>query len=209
MGPRQATLTGLAKSFTLSGRACRSEFWWFWAFHFIFPASLMVFLSPGVINPKLVELTSPVADAVLYFAIAIYALTIPGTVTAIIRRFHDIGKRGVIAAILYVAVLAFAFGVVLWEHLHDSSSGMSLPVTEQFIDDSGVNEVPELWIIMGPFALVAGIIEIIFQVMLFIAVVVAALTTMKLTLFTIGFGLARPSQAGPNQYGPNPLEVTQ
>ncbi len=70
----QAISSCLSKYATFTGRASRSEFWWFFLFQCI------VLLVAGMISDIL-------------YAVAALGLLLP-SIAAGIRRFHDIGKTG-------------------------------------------------------------------------------------------------------------------
>ena len=72
--PLKSVLTQLRKSFVYSGRASRSDFWWWNLFVFVSVISLAV--------------SAPVASAVLYL------LYLPATLALQVRRIHDVGHSG-------------------------------------------------------------------------------------------------------------------
>ena len=77
MGFADAAKTCMQKSFTLQGRASRSEYWWFYLVFFIAYLGLM-FVS--------LALEMPLNIVVL--------LMVPAIFCAGIRRMHDLGKSG-------------------------------------------------------------------------------------------------------------------
>lgn len=96
-----AVKTALNKFATFSGRASRSEYWWFYLFTY------------------LVSLTGSILTGILplfgiFFGIGILALIIP-TLSVTVRRLHDTGKSGwwivatsVVPALLLVPVVLSA-----------------------------------------------------------------------------------------------------
>ena len=72
-----AAKTCIQKSFTIQGRASRSEYWWFYVTIMIAEIGLMVVDS---------ALGTPLTLLVL--------ATIPASIAVAIRRMHDIGKSG-------------------------------------------------------------------------------------------------------------------
>ena len=72
--PLKSVLTQLRKSFVYSGRASRSDFWWW---------NLFVFVS--VISPAV---SAPVAS------VALFLLYLPATLSLQVRRIHDAGHSG-------------------------------------------------------------------------------------------------------------------
>jgi uncharacterized membrane protein YhaH (DUF805 family) len=110
MGPAQAIRTGLAKSFQISGRASRSEFWWFavfCAFAGFFAAALdywlftpKVFLATG----ELVGIASTQTIGKLWAVVATVAL-----LTAALRRTNDTQSGKVIVLLAGLVALGVTF----------------------------------------------------------------------------------------------------
>lgn len=150
MGFSDAISTCLKKYFTMSGRAPRSEYWWFILATII--VGLVAVILDAAISGFSTE-TGPIET------IANLLLLCP-TLTAAVRRLHDAGRSGwyVLAPLLGIA-LGLATGAAI-----GPSMGQGGPILSGII------------IILG------------FAIQL--------------------WWLCQPSQPGPNQYGPNPLEVT-
>ena len=72
--PLKSVFTQLRKSFVYSGRASRSDFWWWYLFVLVSQISLAV--------------SVPTASAVLSF------LYLPATLSLQVRRIHDVGHSG-------------------------------------------------------------------------------------------------------------------
>ena len=96
MGPLNAISTVFAKTFTFSGRASRSEYWWFFAFYFIGSIvclaidAAMVLPVVQALGPQAIEVISPLSFASIWFAIA---MSIP-YLSLSVRRLHDAGFSG-------------------------------------------------------------------------------------------------------------------
>ncbi len=100
MGPVRAIKAGFKKSFVFSGRASRSEYWWFATFNFLLALGLGFFSGPAAIVRMAWALTilHPFSENIWFLAvfalIILYlAFAIP-TVALGYRRFQDIGIRG-------------------------------------------------------------------------------------------------------------------
>ena len=108
MGPVQSIKTCLRKSFILSGRASRSEFWWFTAASTLACCSLMIAVSPGVMKapfvllPMSVVALSPLAGLTFLFA-------------AGIRRMHDADLSGVFFILPTIGSALLLAGMLLSE----------------------------------------------------------------------------------------------
>jgi uncharacterized membrane protein YhaH (DUF805 family) len=84
MGPVQAITTCLAKSFQFSGRASRSEFWWFAPIGLGLPIAAVVLLPPDVNSIE-----------IFFTKVAILGLLLVPFNAAVARRFHDTGAHQV------------------------------------------------------------------------------------------------------------------
>lgn len=85
MGFQEATTTCLRKYFTFSGRAVRSEYWYFALFCFL--GSLLL----GGVDMMVFD--SEIGDLELFSSLFSLATIIPG-ISACSRRLHDIGRSG-------------------------------------------------------------------------------------------------------------------
>jgi len=163
----EAIKSVFSKYATFSGRARRSEFWYFFLFNFLvsFVLSLIPFLS---------------AVSGLWTL----AVLIP-TIAVAVRRFHDIGKSGwtylyfLIPSILFIG---YIFYFVIKFVLPYVNAGYN--VDAEFITDLLTTNSKSLAII-GILMLISLIASIIFIVM-----------------------MAKDSEPGENQWGPNPKEQT-
>jgi uncharacterized membrane protein YhaH (DUF805 family) len=104
MGPAQAITTCLAKSFQFSGRASRSEFWWFTLLSIAVTLALLFAIDVNLLGLDLASdwLYAPVSDT---FGL----LMLPATVSVTARRLQDRGLPGWPAALCLAAVYAITF----------------------------------------------------------------------------------------------------
>lgn len=83
----EAVKTCLVEKYcTFSGRATRSEFWWFQLFTF-----LAEFISVGICALIAESLDS---EGIIIIPILIYVLLLIPNFSVIVRRLHDVGKSG-------------------------------------------------------------------------------------------------------------------
>ncbi|MBB2750356.1 UNVERIFIED_ORG: uncharacterized membrane protein YhaH (DUF805 family) [Rhizobium aethiopicum] len=113
MGFTEAIRTVLKQKYaTFSGRASRSEYWWFMLFYFLalfvlgFLAGVLAFATSGG------GAASPVSYAVVICGLAILAVFLP-LISLTVRRFHDRNISGwwylaifVLSFIPYVGIVA-------------------------------------------------------------------------------------------------------
>ena len=78
----EAIKSGFSKYVTFSGRACRSEFWYWTLF------VILVTIAAGIIDRELVD-----SDTGLVQPLISLALFLPGIAVAI-RRLHDLDRSG-------------------------------------------------------------------------------------------------------------------
>jgi uncharacterized membrane protein YhaH (DUF805 family) len=167
-----AVRTCLRKYVTFSGRASRSEYWWFALFVFLGSLAMagvdallfgttQVETAPGQFT---VEANGPLGGL---FALGTF---LPG-IAAAWRRMHDSGRSGL--HVLYPLIVMV---------------GIATTITVL----GGLGAIQG-----GEFGLLAAFI-----------LIPAMLVLMASPLIVIWW-LTRPSEPGPNKYGPNPHEVTQ
>ena len=113
MGFRDAVSTCLRKFVTISGRAPRAEYWYFYLF-----TILVSFVASGV--DSLIFSTSWLDGGPLD-GITSIVLLIP-SIAVLVRRFHDVGKSG--WQVLAVIVALFA-GVIIMALTAESSTGVA------------------------------------------------------------------------------------
>ncbi len=185
MGPAQATTTCMKKYATTSGRAMRSEFWWFWLLHIVAPVGCII-LAIGIATSHALVLFF------LYSSLVIYLATITPTYCAVVRRFHDTGRTGKHSILFIITVLIFAFVVFVTCGFFANSLSVN----------AFSNPSATLYIFPTLLLIDAYIFWIIF------AFVLMPLLLIALILFVIlALKLSDKSQPAPNQYGPNPSEV--
>ena len=80
-----AMKSGFKNSFSLSGRASRSEYWFWVLGGIIFQMTMLI----GSIILAIVEV--PVLPALMALA---PILLVPGSITLVVRRLHDVGMSG-------------------------------------------------------------------------------------------------------------------
>ena len=80
----------LSRYVSFSGRACRSEFWWF---------SLLVVLSIAFTMA-----VAPFSEGLATAGVVTVAFLILPTVTVTVRRLHDIGRSGIMAALFLLPI---------------------------------------------------------------------------------------------------------
>lgn len=166
----------LRKYFTFSGRASRSEYWYFVLFAFL-GAFLLGLLDRAVFGTTLIEEGPGQArlEANGPLAGLFSLLTLIPMISAGWRRMHDTGRSGL--HLLYpLIVMAGIFGFMTF------MVGMGPMMAGNYAD------------------IVAGASGVV----MFVAAVVLMMSPLLVLWW-----LARPSQPGPNAYGPNPHEVIQ
>jgi uncharacterized membrane protein YhaH (DUF805 family) len=105
MGPAQAIRTGLAKSFQFSGRASRSEFWWF-ACAWVSVAMALLFVVVVTRRP----LTSELAGIYLWRTLQSMFLASPLLLASVAaRRHHDIGLPAFLPLVMTAPVLGLVY----------------------------------------------------------------------------------------------------
>ena len=91
-----AVKTCAQKSFTIEGRASRSEYWWF-----------TLFLIIAQIGLTTIDLSLGTPLSLLILAM------IPASITVMIRRLHDLGKSGWMWFIVIIPLIG-ALGLLYW-----------------------------------------------------------------------------------------------
>lgn len=98
-----ATRTCLRRYFGFSGRASRSEFWYFVLF------GILISIVAGIIDVLVLDHRGD--DDGLIASLVTLFLFFPNLAAAF-RRLHDTGRSGAWALMLYIAPILFAFGAV-------------------------------------------------------------------------------------------------
>lgn len=186
MNPMQSITTCMKKFGTTSGRATRSEFWWFWLMHIMVPLGFIIVANtiPASYNLGLV---------LFYSGVAIYLITIPPTYCAVVRRFHDTGRTGKNSALFIISVVIVAIvGFIVTQLLANSLT------LKAFSEPSAMlYALPGLLVFDG-FVFWVVFVFILMPLML-IALVLLVIMVLKLSDI---------SQPGLNKYGPKPHEVS-
>ncbi len=129
----KAVRQAFRRSFDISGRSRRSEYWWFQLFIalLIFASAFFEGLIEGVTAGLSADVTEPggltgqvVSD---WIAGLIYYILLPTLMTLTMRRLHDIGRSGTIGVISLIAyeLVERAVGSpidILWQGVSDLQS---------------------------------------------------------------------------------------
>ena len=100
-----AMKSGFKNSFTLSGRASRSEYWYWDLGDFIFQIVMIV----GSLVLAIIEI--PVLPALMILA---PILLVPGSITLVVRRLHDVGMSGWMWFVALVPVVGVLYLIYLF-----------------------------------------------------------------------------------------------
>lgn len=114
MGPLSAISNAVVRTGTFSGRASRSEFWWF------FLAYSLVFITCGFFDGLMVAnlIAQEGEQAIFTFGIFDFAstyawfLTLPTLISVTVRRLHDAGFSGFWLILYFIPLGAFALMVM-------------------------------------------------------------------------------------------------
>ncbi len=98
MGFGAAVSSGLSKYASFSGRARRSEFWWFYLFTF-------VVIIAGVV------LDAVLGTSGIFYGVTVLALILPNIAIAV-RRLHDIDKSGWSYLLYFIPLAGFIIMIV-------------------------------------------------------------------------------------------------
>jgi uncharacterized membrane protein YhaH (DUF805 family) len=103
MGPVEAIKAGLRKAFVFSGRASRSEFWFFYLFYSLIVSLAGFTIASLTFDPSGIR---PDSTGFWIFAVVWCALAIP-TFSALVRRWHDTNHSGwwFIGICIYISVI--------------------------------------------------------------------------------------------------------
>ncbi len=174
-----AIRTCFSKFFTFSGRASRPEYWFFFLFIVIWS------ILAGIIDARFfTEVLVSESDEVKAAA-------------ATSRQ----PVQSIVSLIVFFPHLAVA-----WRRMHDSGR-------------SGLYALLPILLILGAFAVLifgigiasqfhGGTLDILFT-RATLLIVIPTLIVLFVSPLLVLWWLARPSQPGANQYGPNPYEVAQ
>ncbi len=193
----EAITVGLRKSFTITGRATRPEFWWLWAFHFFIPVALIFALVP-----TLTESQPHTAQIMLVAGMCLYFASLPAVFCALVRRQHDIGESGKIPAAIYLITIFLAVAATLIVASSAQIDSIALLTDEQVEDN------PMVVLILAPVIFIQFFSEVLLLMLLILTILAIVGPLILVFLLFLGIGLAQPSENAPNKYGPNPHEVT-
>lgn len=166
----QAIKAGFRNYFTFSGRAARSEYWWFILFVVI--VSIVLSLLDGAVfgtDPQTGDPRS-ILESVWGLAVFIPVLSVGW------RRLQDTGRAG------YWILLPGALGVIFILSAFAGIGGLGL-IYSAGVDPAAVQAPAAMSAAWGVMAF--GLVYLVVAVMML-------------------WWLTRPSQPGPNQYGPMP-----
>jgi uncharacterized membrane protein YhaH (DUF805 family) len=108
MGFGESITTCFRKTFTYSGRASRSEFWWFYLF-----TSVIGKLSTGILELFYGADFDALVPNLIDFGIAL-VLVFP-QISVCCRRFHDIGRSGWYQLVLFLALVLVGVAALIFE----------------------------------------------------------------------------------------------
>ncbi|EEE37244.1 hypothetical protein RKLH11_1080 [Rhodobacteraceae bacterium KLH11] len=174
-----AIRTCFAKFFTFSGRASRPEYWFFFLFIVIW------------------SLIAGFIDLQFFTQVAVSETETSKSVTATSSQ----PVQSIVGLIVFFPHLAVAF-----RRMHDTGR-------------SGLYAFLPILLILGAFAVLVfgigiasqfhgGMLDKLFT-RATLLIVLPTLIVLVVSPLLVLWWLARPSQPGPNQYGPNPYEVAQ
>jgi uncharacterized membrane protein YhaH (DUF805 family) len=179
MGFARSIRTCLSKYITFSGRASRSEYWWFFLFMFL----------AGTIG------------GVLDFALFGTAVTVSTDTGTAVAAQSQGPIQSLIGLALFLPHLAVA-----WRRMHDSGrSGLFALFPLLLILGAGAILLFGIGI-AGSFQH-GGSLDVLFT-RATLLIVIPTLIVLILSPFLMLWWLTRPSQPGTNTYGPNPHEVS-
>ncbi len=173
-----ATVTSVLRNYVnFSGRAQRSEFWWFFLFSLV--SAFVLFCLLWILAPSLLF--------TWFWAIYPLFLTLP-TLAVSVRRLHDINRSGVWVILPFIS----GIGAIIWPPVLFLLMLGSSPWTW----GNGAADMVEM-------EKQAQISMTVFNSLLVIGIVwiVAALVIWAVFMVV----LALPGTRGPNRYGPDPL----
>ena len=110
-----AMKSGLNNSFTMSGRASRSEYWFWVLGGFVFQMTMWI----GAIILGIMEI--PVLPALMMIAPLIL---VPGSITLVVRRLHDVGMSGWMWFVALIPLLGAIYLIYLFVQEGDMEENM-------------------------------------------------------------------------------------
>jgi uncharacterized membrane protein YhaH (DUF805 family) len=113
VSPIDAVLAAYSNYFKFSGRARRSEYWWFNIFWFVVPLIVLFFA-------VVFGLRSSLGTAISAFLVAFYLLSVIPALSVSVRRLHDVDRSG---WWLLLGLVPFGSIFLLYWSLLDSQEG--------------------------------------------------------------------------------------
>ena len=110
-----AMKSGLSNSFTKSGRASRSEYWFWVLGGVVFQITMMV----GAIILGIMEI--PVLPGLMML---VPFLLVPGSITLVVRRLHDVGMSGWMWFVGLIPLLGAIYLIYLFVQEGDMEENM-------------------------------------------------------------------------------------
>ncbi|WP_227268935.1 DUF805 domain-containing protein [Roseobacter weihaiensis] len=173
----QSVKTCFQKYFTFSGRASRSEYWWFWLFCIL--AGFVIGAAESFIR-----VASGARGGTSALSAAFSLLVFSPALASGWRRLHDVNKSGWWLLAIPVSLFCLlAAGFVVNQMIMGTVSNIMME-THPPSELNGSRD--------GSTVIVSFVLAII----------------LLAPLLLLLYWLTRPSQPGPNKYGPNPHEVT-
>ena len=120
-----AMKSGFKNSFTLSGRASRSEYWYWILGGFIFQMVMIV----GSLVLAIIEI--PVLPALMILA---PILLVPGSITLVVRRLHDLGMSGWMWLVGLIPIIGAIYLIYLFVQEGDAGENAYGAVTTNMLE---------------------------------------------------------------------------
>jgi len=125
MGPITAVSTVLSKIFTYSGRASRSEYWWYYL-----ACGIIATICIAIDSMALIKLTALYGDEAIFYiqpftlaTVWAWIITVPAFLSVSVRRLHDAGFSGFWVLLYFVPLGAL---VVLILHMLPSKGSTTV-----------------------------------------------------------------------------------
>ena len=180
MGFSQAIKTCFSKYVTFSGRASRPEYWYFFLF------VLLATFVAGIV------------DFALFGSSSVIQTTTGTSVTAQSRQ----PLQMLVSLVVFLPHLAVA-----WRRMHDTGRS-GLYALFPFLLTAGATLILVFGLGLADSFASGGSYDILFT-RITLLVLIPTLVILILSPLLVLWWLSRPSQPGPNTYGPNPTEVSQ
>lgn len=116
----QAISTCMGKYSTFSGRASRSEYWWFYLF------TVLMSWGATIVAGAMFSFGEPMVD--IFPGIVSLVFFVP-TIAAGSRRLHDIGKSGWWQLLIFLPIIGWIL-IIIWLATNTKSEGDKYNVIE-------------------------------------------------------------------------------